>query len=152
MKLRLSKISNYILRCFSIAQVKSETNHKCSHKCDWIYRNHSKSHIESYEIIDSKDYNQPRIVSTGTKLTQTLGHFNVFQSFPNTSCCSQKFPPNKIEKIGWLDMRGSIRDVFIGWVVGMDWREKVTVQNCGRALVKPKNQPGGAVLAPQCLK
>jgi len=22
----------------------------------------------------------------------------------------------------------------------MDWREKVTVQNCGRALVKPKNQ------------
>ena len=34
-----------------------------------------------------------------------------------------------------------------GWQ-GMDWREKVTVQNCGRALVKPKNQPGGAVLAP----
>ena len=31
---------------------------------------------------------------------------------------------------------------------GMDWREKVTVQNCGRALVKPKNQPGGVVLAP----
>jgi len=25
---------------------------------------------------------------------------------------------------------------------GMDWREKVTVQNCGRALMKPKNQPG----------
>ena len=47
-------------------------------------------------------------------------------------------------------MRGSIRDVFIGW--GMDWREKVTVQNCGRALVKPKNQPGGVVLAPQWLK
>ena len=35
-----------------------------------------------------------------------------------------------------------------GWVVGMDWREKVTVESCGRALVKPKNQPGGAVLAP----
>jgi len=34
----------------------------------------------------------------------------------------------------------------------MDWREKVTVQNCDGALVKPKNQPGGAVLAPQCLK
>ena len=34
----------------------------------------------------------------------------------------------------------------------MDWREKVTVQNCGRALVKSKNQPGGAVLASQCLK
>ena len=24
----------------------------------------------------------------------------------------------------------------------MDWREKVTVQKCGRAPVKPKNQPG----------
>ena len=30
----------------------------------------------------------------------------------------------------------------------MDWQEKVTVQNCGRVLVKPKNQPGGAVQAP----
>ena len=30
----------------------------------------------------------------------------------------------------------------------MDWQEKVTVQNCGRALGKPKNQPGGVVLAP----
>jgi len=28
-----------------------------------------------------------------------------------------------------------------GWR-GMDWWEKVTVQNRGRALVKPKNQPG----------
>ena len=25
-------------------------------------------------------------------------------------------------------MRGSIRDVYIGWVVGVDWREKVIVQ------------------------
>ena len=31
---------------------------------------------------------------------------------------------------------------------GMDWQENVIVQNCGRALVKPKNQPGGVVLAP----
>jgi len=30
----------------------------------------------------------------------------------------------------------------------MDWWEKVKVQNCGRALLKAKNQPGGAVLAP----
>ena len=30
----------------------------------------------------------------------------------------------------------------------MDWQERVTLQNCGRALVKPKSQPGGAVLAP----
>jgi len=34
-----------------------------------------------------------------------------------------------------------------GWR-GMDWWEKVTVQNCGRALVKSKNQPGGVLLAP----
>jgi len=25
-------------------------------KCDWINRNHSKSHIGSYEIIDFKDF------------------------------------------------------------------------------------------------
>jgi len=30
----------------------------------------------------------------------------------------------------------------------VDWWEKVTVKHCGRALVKPKNKPGGAVLAP----
>ena len=30
----------------------------------------------------------------------------------------------------------------------MDWRENVSVQNCGRTLVKPENQPGGVVLAP----
>jgi len=29
----------------------------------------------------------------------------------------------------------------------MDWQEKVTVQNCGRALVKLKNQPGGSLMA-----
>ena len=29
----------------------------------------------------------------------------------------------------------------------MDWQEKIIVQNCDRALVKPKNQPGGVVLA-----
>jgi len=34
-----------------------------------------------------------------------------------------------------------------GWR-GMDWWEKVSVQNCGRAVEKPKNQPGGVVLAP----
>ena len=35
--------------------------------CDWIYKNYSKLHIESYKIISFKDlkhYNQPRIVST----------------------------------------------------------------------------------------
>jgi len=41
-------------------------------------------------------------------------------------------------------MQGSIRDVFIGWGAGDGLMGKeVTVQNCGRALVKPKNHPGG---------
>ena len=65
-----------------------------------------------------KHHNQPRIVSTWKKLTQKADHFTVFESFPNTSCRSQKFPLNKIEKFGWLDMWGSIRDVYIGFVVG----------------------------------
>jgi len=91
-------------------------------------------------------------VSMWAKLTQKVDHFTVFKSFPSTSCSSQKFPPNNLEKIGWLNVRGSIWDVFIGWGWGMDWWEKVTVQNCGRALVKPKNQPGRVVLAPYWLK
>ena len=33
-----------------------------------------------------------------------------------------------------------------GWQ-GIDWWEKVSVQNFGRALVKSTNQPGGVVLA-----
>jgi len=52
------------------------------------------------------------------KLTQKVDHFTVFNSFPSTSCCLQKFPPNKVETFGWLDVRGSIRDVYIGWVAG----------------------------------
>jgi len=52
------------------------------------------------------------------KLTKNLDHFTVFKSFPSTSCCSQKFPPNNLQKIGWLDVQGSIRDVFIEWVAG----------------------------------
>ena len=84
--------------------------------CDWIYGNHSKSHIGSYEIINFKDFKT--LVSTWMKLTQKVVHFTVFKSFPNTSCCSQKFLPNHLEKIGWLDMRGSNRDVFIGWGAG----------------------------------
>jgi len=54
-----------------------------------------------------------------TKLTQKVNHFTVFESFPSTSCCSQKFLPNKIKKLGWLDVQGSIRNAYIGWVVGL---------------------------------
>ena len=75
--------------------------------CDWNCGNHFKSHIGSYEIIDLKHYNQPRIVSMWTKRRP-------FHCLPSTSCYSQKFLPNKIKKFGWLDVQGSIRDVYIG--------------------------------------
>ena len=64
-------------------------------------------------------------MSTQTKFTQKVDYFTVFESFPSTSCCSQKFPPNKIEKIGWVDMLGSIRDAHIGRVVGNGLAGKV---------------------------
>ena len=79
------------------------------------------------------------------KLTQKVDHFTVFNSFPSTSGCSQKFPPNNID--GWTCEVVSAMFSLGGWW-GMDWREKVMVQNCGRALVKLKNQPGEVVLAP----
>ena len=50
------------------------------------------------------------------KLAKKVDHFIVFKSFPSTSCCSQKFPPNNLEKIGWLDVQGRV--VFIGWGAG----------------------------------
>jgi len=34
----------------------------------------------------------------------TVDYFTVFKSFPSTSYCSQKFPPNKIKKFCWLDV------------------------------------------------
>jgi len=46
------------------------------------------------------------------KLSQKVDHFTVFKSFPSYS---QKFLPNNF---GWLDVPGSIRDVFVGWVAG----------------------------------
>jgi len=80
------------------------------------------------------------------KLAQKLDHFTVFKSFPSTSCCSQKFPPNNLEKkklAGWTCK--VISGMFtLGGGQGMDWWKKVTVQ----ALVKPKHEPGGVVLAP----
>ena len=45
--------------------------------------------------------------------------------------------------VGGVFIQWVAGDVFIRWVVGDRLVGKVTVQNCGRALVKPKNQPGG---------
>jgi len=66
--------------------------------CDWIYGNHSKLHIGSYEIISFKDFKAKDCEHANE--TQKLDHFTVFKSFLSTSCCSQKFPPNNLEKIG----------------------------------------------------
>jgi len=123
----------------------ANSNHFANHICDWIYGNRSKLHTGSYRIIDFKDYNRPKIVSTRIKLTEKVDQFTVFESLPSTSYCSQKFPPNDLA--GWTCE--VVSGMFsLGEWQGIDWREKVTVQNCGRALVKPKNQPGGVVLAP----
>ena len=40
-----------------LAQVHEEMLNKEAYICDLIYRNRSKSHIGSYEIIDFKDFN-----------------------------------------------------------------------------------------------
>ena len=89
-------------------------------------------------------------MSTQKKLTQKVDHFTVFESFPSTSCCSQKFMPNDRKNLAaWMFEVVSGMFTLGGWVAGMDWQEKVIVQvqNCGRTLVKPKNQPGEVVLA-----
>ena len=66
----------------------------------------------------------------------------MFESFPTISCCSRKFPPNEVKKLAdWMcEVVSGI--AYIGWVVGNGLAGKVLVQNCGRALAKPKNQPG----------
>ena len=58
-------------------------------------------------------YNQPRIVSMQTKLTQKVDYFTVFESFPSTSCCSQKVPPNKLA--GWMCKVVSRMFTLGGW-------------------------------------
>ena len=74
----------------------------------------------------SKHYNQPRTVSTHTKLTQKEDHFTVFKRFPSTSCCSQIFPPNNLEKkASW--MCGVISGRF-HWVGGGGWTGRKRLQ------------------------
>jgi len=55
--------------------------------------------------------------------------------------------PAKYDRKVWLVECASEMFTLGGWWE-MDWWEKMIVQNGGRALVKPKNQPGGVVLAP----
>ena len=57
---------------------------------------------------------------------------------------ASQIPFKKLD--GWTCGVVSVMFSLGGWW-GMDWREKDAVQNCGRVQVKPKNQPGGAVLA-----
>ena len=55
------------------------------------------------------------------KLTQKVDHFTVFESFSSTSCCSKKFPPNKIENLAsWTCM--VVSGMFtLGGQQGMEW-------------------------------
>ena len=63
------------------------------------------------------------------KLTQKVDHSTVFKSFPSTSCCSQKFRPNIIEKkmASWMSKVVSGMFTLGGWR-GLDWRERIIVQ------------------------
>ena len=50
------------------------------------------------------------------KLTQKVNHFTVFKSSPSTTVVAAHRSSRQITKnLCWLDMQGSIRDVFIGW-------------------------------------
>ena len=82
------------------------------------------------------------------KLTQKVDCFTVFNSslaLVAAHRTSRQITYKKLD--GWTCEVVSEMFSLGGWQ-GMDCWEKVTVQNCGRALVKPKNQPGGVVLAP----
>jgi len=76
------------------------------------------------------------------ELTQKVDHFTVFKSFPSTSCCSQKFPPNNLVKNRLV---GRARMFSLGrWVERDGLAEKSgTVQNCDRALLKRKTSLEG---------
>jgi len=75
-------------------------------------------------------YNQPKIVGTRMKFTQKVDNFTVFESFSSTSCCSQKFPPKKIEKLacwtckvvsGMFTMGGWWGNRMVGKVYSTKW-------------------------------
>ena len=71
-----------------------------------IVPNHTLEALRWSILKILKYYNQPRIVSTRMKLTQSLDYFTVLESFPSTSCCSQKFRKIRYKKIDWLDVWG----------------------------------------------
>ena len=78
------------------------------------------------------------------KLTQKIDHFTVFNSFSaHRSSCQITYK----KLAGWTCKVVSGMFSLDGGRE-MNWWEKVTLQNCGRALVKLKNYPGGAMLAP----
>ena len=72
------------------------------------------------------------------KLTQKVDYFTVFESFPSTSCCSEKFPPNKIGNLASWKCEVISGMFTLGGQWEMEWQAKVIVQNDGRAQVKPK--------------
>jgi len=56
------------------------------------------------------------MILTRMILTQKVDHFTVFESFPSTSCCSQKFPPNN-----WLVGRARLYQGCLHWLGGGGW-------------------------------
>ena len=109
--------------------IKSHTNF-ITYVCDGMYGNCSKSHNKSYKIISLKilkHYNWPRIVSTQMKFTQKVKYFTVFKRFPSTSCCLQKFSPNKMKKLACWTCEAVSGMIALGERWGMEWWTKVII-------------------------
>jgi len=78
------------------------------------------------------------------KLTQKVDHLTASLVLFAANRSSRKITWKKLA--GWkCEVVSGMFSLGGGW--GMNWWEKVTVKNCGRALVNLKNQPEGAVLA-----
>jgi len=72
----------------------------------------------------------------------------MFEDFPNTCCCSQKFPPNKIENLACCTYKVVSEMFIVSGQWEMEYQAKFIVQNGVRARVKLKSQSERAVLAP----
>jgi len=78
------------------------------------------------------------------KLTQKLDHFTVFKSFPSTSCCSQKIPPNNLAGLMCEVVSGMFS--LGGWW-GMDWRERLQFKRTSEAQKPAWRSCAGSLMA-----
>ena len=75
----------------------------------WLCSQLNLQQVPKRHPLQMEDFNQP--LSTQTKLTPKVDHFTAFETFLSTSCCSQNFLPNKVQK---LDVQCSSYPEMIG--------------------------------------